>query len=794
MEQEALIQELEDLRRRLQELEGIRERFQRLDKKYREEEKRFSLIANNMSDAVAQLDTKGTFVYLSPSHEQIFGYKPEKRLGLSAFSFIHPNDQMVVKNVFNHHLVSREHSTLEFRYRRGDGSYCWVESSGSVIVDDQDRVEGMMISTRPIEERKRAEIALKESEKLYRSVIENIRDVFFRIDREGIIDMISPSGAKLLGFESTEALIGRNLLAEFFTDDEQRKKYLKDMDDHGYVDDYEISLRKQDGTIICASTSSRYDYDVGGSPRGVEGTIRDITLRKQAEEAIRQSEEKFRTLIESSSVGIAITDGDRFLYANPVTRKMTGFSEEEYLSRPLADFIMPESRELVSQRAKDRLTGKPVPDRYEISLRTKAGGVKYVEIGAAVIEYHGKPASIITQYDITDRKAAEAEKEALQAQLNRAQKAEAVGALAAGIAHDVNNVLSGIQGHCFLLQISMKPGDPYYQHLQGIENQVRSGAHLTKQLLDMSGGGAQEMKPTDLNAVVQESSGVFSRVKKGIAITKRMEERPWLVEANAGQIDQILLNLFINAARAMNDEGSLYLETKNLVVREEDDRPFGMKPGRYVKISVTDTGSGMDKETIDNAFKPFFTAKERDFGTGLGLASTYSIIKNHRGYITIDSKVGAGSTFHIYLPATEKAVEQTQPEEKTLCKGTETILLVDDEAIIANTTKDILEMLGYRVMLAGSGEEAIALFPEKAATVDLVILDMMMPGMSGLEVFGVLRGVNPQIGIILYSGYGINDEIQKLIDGGRCGFIQKPFSLEDLSAKIREVIRQKKAL
>ena len=792
MEQGALIKEIEELRRQIEELADSRTRCERLEKTYREESRRFSLIVNNMLNTVAQLDNNGIFVYLSPSHEQIFGFKPENRLGLSAFLFVHPNDQVVVKNVFNHHLISREPSTLEFRYRLGDGTYCWVEASGSVIVNDVNQVEGMIISTRPIEERKRAELALKESEKLYRNVIENIRDVFFRIDREGVIDMISPSGAKLLGFESAESMIGRNLLSDFFADDLQRKKYLKDMDEQGYVDDYEITLRKHDGTIIEASTSSRHDYDRNGAPRGIEGTIRDITLRKQAQEALRASEEKFRTLIESSSVGISITDGERFLYVNPVTRRMSGFSEEEYLSRPLGDFIVPESRELIRQRAKDRLEGKPVPDRYEVSIVAKDGSIKWAEIGAAVIEFNGKQAIIFTQYDITDRKAAEKEKEALQAQLNRAQKAEAVGALAAGIAHDVNNVLSGIQGHCFLLQMHMKPDDPCYQHVQGIENQVRSGAHLTRQLLDMSGGGSYEMKPMDLTAAVNESADVFSRAKKGIFITKQLEEKLWLVEANAGQIDQILLNLFIHAAHAMDDEGQLHLETKNLVMRQEDERPPGMTPGRYVKLSVTDTGSGMDQETVDNAFKPFFTTEGRQLETNLGLASTYGIVKNHRGYITVESKIGAGSTFHIYLPVTEKEIEEKFMAKKKLQRGTEMIMLVDDEAIIAGTTRDILEMLGYRVTLADSGREAIDVFTQKASSIDLVILDMVMPGMGGLEVFEVLRGINPDIGIILYSGYALTDEIQSLIDKGRCGFIQKPFTMEDLSVKIREVIEQKK--
>lgn len=379
----------------------------------------------------------------------------------------------------------------------------------------------------------------------------------------------------------------------------------------------------------------------------------------------------------------------------------------------------------------------------------------------------------------------------LQTQLNRAQKIDSIGTLAAGIAHDFNNVLSGIQGHCSLLQLHLSSDDPHLKHMQGIENQVRSGAHLTRQLLEMVSGGTYEMKPTNMNAVLTQISDMFSRAKRGIAVTRRLDEDLWSVEADAGQMDQVFLNLFINAAHAMKDEGDLYLESRNVAVREEDERPFGMKPGRYVKLSVTDNGTGMDSQTVEKAFQPFFTTKTKGMGTGLGLTSAYSIVKNHRGYIMIDSKLGVGTTIHIYLPAITQMAQGQTRQSRELLKGNETILLVDDEAIIADTTKEILEMLGYRMMLAGSGQEAVAVFMEKGPQIDLVILDMVMPGMGGVKVFEALRTMNPGIGIILYSGYSVNSEIQSLLDQGNCRFIQKPFGIEDLSQKIREVIEPK---
>ncbi len=781
---------MENLRRENKELLDALAQSERREEKYREEIARFSRITSSMLDAIAELDSEGKFLYLSPSHEQIFGFKPEERIGQSAYQFIHPRDVDVVRHAIAEYIEKRGSAAIEYRCRRGDGTYCWVESVSSFVFGANGQVAGFVISTRPIEERRKAEMAIRESEKLYRNVIENIRDVFFRIDQDGIIRMISPSGARLLGYESADEMLGRNLLNEFLARPEERQKFLRALDETGFVDDYEISLKTKHGTLIRVAASCRYDYNLDAMPQGIEGTIRDISARKQVEDEIRKSEEKFRKLAEASTVGISIIDGERFVYVNPMTCQMSGYSEEEYLSRPIRDFVTPDSRNVIIQRAKDRLAGKPVPGRYEISVLTKEGSIKWAEVGATVTEYNDKPAIIFTLYDITDRKTAEAERASLQEQLNRARKREAIGALAAGIAHDFNNILSGIQGHCSLIQFQLSPNDPNYKHLQGIENQVRSGAHLTRQLLEMASGATYAMQPTDINSVIKESSDVFSRARKGIAITRSLEENLWPVEANAGQIDQVLLNLFINAAYAMNNEGDLYLESKNIVLGEGDERSFGMKPGKYVRVSVSDTGTGMDKETAQKAFQPFFTTKEKGSGTGLGLATAYSIVKNHRGYILIDSKPGIGTTFHIYFPASQEAVEKACESAKVLCRGKETILLVDDEAIIADTTKEILEMLGYRTMLAGSGQEAVAVFMEKKTSIDLVILDLVMPGMGGAKVFEALRTINSGIKIILYSGYVLNEEIQGLLDRGGCSFIQKPFGIEDLSAKIREVIDQ----
>jgi CheY-like chemotaxis protein len=283
---------------------------------------------------------------------------------------------------------------------------------------------------------------------------------------------------------------------------------------------------------------------------------------------------------------------------------------------------------------------------------------------------------------------------------------------------------------------------------------------------------------------------MFGRTEKGISIKKTFQQGIWTVAVDQGQIEQVLLNIFINAAHAMSGEGNIYLETKNVELREADVRPHGVKTGRYVKLSVTDTGKGMDKATLERIFDPFFTTKDPGKGTGLGLASAYGIIKNHGGFITVYSEPDKGSTFCINLPASESEAESIYDDKQIdlTLRGRETILAVDDEKGNLSLTKQILENLGYRVFTAESGQEAIAIFKESGKDIDLIILDMIMPGMSGRKVFDTLRAMAPAAKILLSSGYSINGEAQQLMDQGCNGFIQKPFRIQELSKKIREVL------
>jgi CheY-like chemotaxis protein len=365
---------------------------------------------------------------------------------------------------------------------------------------------------------------------------------------------------------------------------------------------------------------------------------------------------------------------------------------------------------------------------------------------------------------------------------------EAVGTLAGGIAHDFNNLLMGIQGNTSLMLLDTDSSHPHYKMLKSMEEQVKSGADLTWQLLSFARGGKYEVKPTDLNTIVKKSSGMFGRAKKEVGIFQNLQPDLWTVEVDRGQIEQVLLNLYVNAWQAMPGGGSLFLETKNVTLDENYVRPINGKAGNYAKISVTDTGVGMDEKTRKRIFEPFFTTKEMGRGTGLGLATAYGIVTGHGGFITVYSQKGHGATFDIYLPASEKKVEKEKKPLEELLRGNEAILLVDDEDVVINVSRMLLEALGYKVFMARSGQDAIELYKAKREEVDLVIMDMIMPGMSGENAIDLLKTMNPEVKVILSSGYSLDGQATRIMERGCQGFIQKPFSAREISQKIREAL------
>jgi two-component system cell cycle sensor histidine kinase/response regulator CckA len=630
-------------------------------------------------------------------------------------------------------------------------------------------------------ERKRNEEDLKHQKRRLESLIEYSSLAIVTLDEGHNIISCNRDFEKLFYFSESE-MVGRNLdeliAGQEYIEDalSYTKETLRGKAIHGSG-----KRQRKDGAYIDVELIG-VPVIIDGKVIGAYGIYRDISERKQAEEALRESEEKYRLLVENAGDAIFIAQDEVVKFANPKTEQMSGYSKEELAKMSFVHLIHPEDREMVIDRHRRRLTGEKLPGTYSFRITNRDNEELWVELNAVLISWEGKPATLNFLRDITPQKK-------LEAQLQQMQRMEALGTLGGGVAHDFNNLLMGIQGRTSLMLMDKDSSHPDFEHLKGIEDYVKSAANLTKQLLGFARGGKYEVKPTDINELVKKSSNMFGRTKKEIKIHGKYQKDVWTIESDQGQIEQVLMNLYVNAWQAMPGGGELYLQTENVSLDEDYIKLFGIEPGRYVKISVTDTGVGMDEATRQRIFEPFFTTKEMGRGTGLGLASVYGIIKNHGGFINVYSEKGEGAAFNIYLPASESEVRGRRPEvSEDVRHGDETVLLVDDEDMIIDVGEQLLQKLGYEVLIARSGKEAIEIYEKDKDKIDIVILDMIMPDMSGGDTFDSLKETNPEIKVLLSTGYSIDGQATEILNRGCNGFIHKPFNMKQLSGKLREIL------
>jgi PAS domain S-box-containing protein len=674
------------------------------------------------------------------------------------------------------------------------------------------------------EELQRARIEVEEGLSRYTDLYEFAPVGYLTLNREGEIRQVNLTGTRLLGLERSH-LVGKRL--GIMVDADSRPAF------NAFLTKvFETCVKQTCEVLVRPELASPFavEFAATASAAGKECRIvaSDITARKRSEAlmAVRLRLQEFasshspKELLQRTLDEVEVVTGSRagffhYLEADQQTpslqvwstRTISGFGAAQEKPRHYgvdqdgiwADCVR--KRVPIIHNDYDKLPGrKGPPSGQEPMIREVVVPIFRKDKIVAILGMGNKEAGYTTEdvstvsyladmaWEIAERRRLEEEREELQLQLAQAQKMEAIGTLAGGIAHDFNNILAGILGGLSLVELEIENGSDSKTDIQEMKALVNRGAGLTKQLLGFARLGKYDLKPLDLARVVTKTSAMYGRARTDITIQLDFAPGLLAVLMDYSQLEQVLLNLLVNAGQAMPQGGHLLLHAENAELADGDGALLGVPPGLYAKLIVTDTGSGMDAKTMGRIFEPFFTTKGPGQGTGLGLASVYGIIKNHAGFIGVESAMGKGTTFTLLLPATERQVAEEKTPVAVLQHGTETILVVDDEAQIVKVCSRLLQKFGYEVLTAPSGKEAIDLARRFGAKISLVVLDMTMPDMSGRQTYEALKEITPSIKVLLSSGYSIEGQAQELLDSGCKGFIQKPFDAVDLSAKVREII------
>lgn len=627
---------------------------------------------------------------------------------------------------------------------------------------------------------------VEESEKWLFTTLRSIGDAVIATDPEGRVKFMNSVAQSLTGWEQEEA-VGKHLKDIFNIVNENTGEPIESPVERVTREGIVVGLGNH--TMLIAKDGMRIPIDDNGAPikdesdelLGVVLVFRDISGRKHVEKALRESEEKYRALVENASEVIIIAQDGALKFVNSRTVELTGYSKDDLISKPFLEFIHPDDRYMVLERYRKRLMGDDsIPSVYSFRIVKKDGEIRWVSLNAVFIPWEEKPATLSFLSDITEHKKMEAE-------LMKIQKLESIGVLAGGIAHDFNNLLTAVIGNISLAMMYDNPEDKN-RRLAEAEKASMQARELTQRLLTFSKGGAPIRKTISIVDLLRDSVS-FVLSGSNISCEFSIPDDLWQTEVDEGQISQVINNIVINADQSMPTGGKIKIKAENFDLGIGDIVP--LKQGQYVKISIQDHGVGIPKDYLSRIFDPFFTTKHK--GSGLGLTTSYSIVKNHGGYITVESEVGVGTTFHIYLPASSKeATQMTGQEEKKPIKGTGRILVVDDEGMINDLVKEMLYEIGYDATVTTDGAEAVELYKEaKESNIPFgaVILDLTMPGgIGGKETLKILTEFDPEVKAIVSSGYSEDPVMTDFKNHGFRGVIVKPYKIKELSEVLNKVI------
>ena len=771
-----------------EQLPRVREGRRRIEEELQKSDERYKSILENIEEGYFEVDLAGNFTFVNDALCRIAGYDRDELIGMNNRDYTTPETAKRMYRVFSKTYQTGEPAKiLDYDIIRKDGTTRTLELSASLMKDSTGKPAGFRGVVRDVTERKQAEEALRESEERYRSLFQNNHAMMLLVDPEtaDIVDA-NPAACSFYGWSHKELTSKKIFHINTLTEEQifQEIERAKSEQNQHFLFRHRLAR----GEIV--------DVEVLSGPIILNGKkllysiVHDITERKQAIEALRDSEEKYRTVLEANPDPVVVYDIEgKVVYFNPAFTRVFGWSLGERLGKTMDLFVPEENWPETKVMIQRVLTGESFSG-IESSRYTKEGKIIPVSISGAVLrDMDGKPVgSVINLRDISERKN-------LESQLLHAQKMEAVGTLAGGIAHDFNNLLQAIQGYTELLLMRKKEGEPGFRELQEVIRASKRGAELTQQLLTFSRKVKSKRKPLDLNQEVGELRQLLERTfPRMIELEFNLDPDIRMINADSAQLKQVIMNLAVNAKDAMPEGGKLVIETQNMTLDQEFCKKYAeVKPGEYVLLSMADTGHGMEKETLEHIFDPFYTTKEVGKGTGLGLAIVYGIVKNHEGYVMCYSRPGSGASFRIYLPALEAASEreeivESQQSKSSAMGGKETILLVDDEEFIRELGVDVLGQAGYTVLTASDGEQALEVYRRERERIALVILDLIMPGMGGSKCLEELLKVTPRARVLIASGYSPDASTKGALEAGAVAFINKPYNNKQLLELVRKIL------